>query len=194
MKALNGFVYGHYDSRGGSSFILASTREEADRIYAYHFYGKDLIDELSQEDWWKGLQAYTEGDYLFHALLHVPDGFDVQAMNGQDLEHSNQADYKRLRAELVEKYGDLTREYFEHSKELYDLPPMGQVLAPGFCTRLEDIPTESRDFFDMEGGPETPVHLEFVPTGAQPSALLQFSHPRWDDDAYSFVFVSRLAE
>jgi hypothetical protein len=41
MFRYDGFLYGHYDSRGGSVFVIAGGREEADRKYIRQFWGED---------------------------------------------------------------------------------------------------------------------------------------------------------
>ena len=36
---LKGFLYGHYDSRGGTVFVEADTREQADKKYVDAMFG-----------------------------------------------------------------------------------------------------------------------------------------------------------
>lgn len=156
MRQLNGYVFGHYDSRGGTSFVLANTREEAETKY-FNYWWKDC--GLEQEEWWEGITAFVTEDFMGPARLAVPDDFDVDKMHEQDLEGS---DIK------------------------------GRVLAPGSVTDIDNIEEQPDDEADFVGDvfDETkPVQLEFLPDGAKPQVLKKFCSPRWDDDAYSFLFV-----
>jgi hypothetical protein len=171
MKQLNGYVYGHYDSRGGSSFVTATSREEADKRYAYHFWTEEFIEqELAKEDWWEGISEYVKDDFMCEAVLHVPDDFDPAKWDTKDLEN----------AELLSD-DPIDWEKFRNT------PGPGMVLAPGEFTKLEYADEDPPDFLntDVQG----PVDLEFVPTGSQPQVLTKFCHPRWDDDAYNFIFL-----
>jgi len=173
MKQLKGYVYGHYDSRGGSSFVTAASREEADKRYAYHFWTEEFIEqELAKEDWWQGISEYVKDDFLCETVLHVPDDFDPAKFDTKDLEN----------AEFPDK---LMNE--DEWKAWQDVPAPGMMVAPGEFTKLEDIDEDESDFLNYVDGEL--MHLEFVPTGSQPQFLTKFCHPRWDDDAYNFIFL-----
>jgi hypothetical protein len=47
-----GHLYGHYDSRGGTSFVVASSRKEADKRYIEFFWPGDEFDftDAAEED------------------------------------------------------------------------------------------------------------------------------------------------
>lgn len=66
-----GFLYGHYDSRGGTTMIEAATREEADRRYLRDVF---CFDESDIADFAAGV---AEADYLGEATLSTPDVLDT---------------------------------------------------------------------------------------------------------------------
>lgn len=43
MNSVHGFVYGHYDSRGGTYFIAAGSKTEADTYYNKNVFAEDEI-------------------------------------------------------------------------------------------------------------------------------------------------------
>lgn len=76
----DGFLYGHYDSRGGTTFIVAENKQEADLRYL-----KDVccVDDADLED----ERAGWLSDYLGAATLHSPVALTATA----DLEDDDKA-------------------------------------------------------------------------------------------------------
>ena len=68
-----GFIYGHYDSRGGATFVTASTRKEADTKYAESAGWAD-------EDNWKG---WVDEDFMGTANLNT---YEETFPHGEDLD------------------------------------------------------------------------------------------------------------
>ena len=62
MFKYNGFLYGHYD-RGGSVFVIAGTREEADRKYTREFWGEDQDGEFEDA---------ADEDFLGEGFIESP--------------------------------------------------------------------------------------------------------------------------
>jgi hypothetical protein len=90
MVALTGFLYGHYDSRGGATFLVSSSRNVADRNYA-HLFGFEQRDFLGEKRWfWEGeittpilksdltptqMPGVCDEDFLIGPVeLELPDG------------------------------------------------------------------------------------------------------------------------
>lgn len=66
--AMKVFVYGHYDSRGGTVAALADTREEADALYIEQVWGDDPeLEDAAQGDADESFlgEAVIEGDLPF---------------------------------------------------------------------------------------------------------------------------------
>jgi hypothetical protein len=64
---IEGYLYGHYDSRGGAMFIALPTREEADKLYAAGFMHNQVFDtpaEVEEAD-----KQVIEDDFLGPATL-----------------------------------------------------------------------------------------------------------------------------
>jgi hypothetical protein len=153
MNSIKGFVYGHYDSRGGTTMIVADTREEADKVYLLDIFG---YDEGEAEEF--GARVCAE-DFMYEAELHFPEGTIVF---GSDLEWGED----------------------------------GMVLTPG-PNKPEDFNFEAANDYNREVDPyepEGPAMLEFVPKDGKPQMIKNWSHPHWDDDAYSFHLHSRFHE
>jgi hypothetical protein len=80
---ITGYLYGHYDSRGGATFIEAKSREEADPFYSEAFMCEGY-DEVTPEQQAKEI---CDDDYLGPATIES----DVEIAHGQDLEHDENA-------------------------------------------------------------------------------------------------------
>jgi hypothetical protein len=74
-----GFVYGHFDSRGGTTFICEEDRKKADQKYF------DLF-ELSQEEIDQFGSKLIEEDFFGPADLDI-DGLDIDLRDHLDLEN-----------------------------------------------------------------------------------------------------------
>lgn len=141
------FLYGHYDSRGGTMAVEAPDRATADRIYATDF---SFDSEAKPEDY----ASLIKEDFLTEATLEgpLPDGAD-----GVDLEW--------------ELYGAVFLKA-QASAELMD----------GGC-RIQKWPADVELLY-------VPVcDYETVNGEDQPRSPEGYVHPRWDDDAISFVFL-----
>jgi len=75
---LHGFLYGHYDSRGGATFVEAKTREEADPFYVEAFC---YVPEcgMTKEEWTKQL---SDDDFLGTATIESP----IEITHGMDID------------------------------------------------------------------------------------------------------------
>lgn len=62
------WVYGHYDSRGGTTAIIAETRQQADQHYNKSFGGDDPETRAAWEKWGN---PPSEEDFLGFALLEL---------------------------------------------------------------------------------------------------------------------------
>ena len=73
MTKLQGFLFGHYDSRGGATFVVADDKKEAAKKYASAMW-------LESEE--EALEVATE-DFLGAATvesdLEIEDGTDLQS-------------------------------------------------------------------------------------------------------------------
>ena len=76
---LNGFLFGHYDSRGGATFVVAQSKEEAFKKYASAFW----MDEEEKKT--EGLEVAKE-DFLGAATLES----ELEIEDGTDLEYNEQ--------------------------------------------------------------------------------------------------------
>lgn len=83
MKTLNGFLFGHFDSRGGTAFVVAPNKREACLRYVKQWFG---YDELDKETRHHMLRMAREDDFEGVCELHYPD--DVVLETNQDLADS----------------------------------------------------------------------------------------------------------
>lgn len=63
MHQTKGFLYGHFDSRGGSMFVVAPTREKADEMYAKQ---AGWAHHLEREEW----QGVVDQDFFREVVLN----------------------------------------------------------------------------------------------------------------------------
>lgn len=77
MKKVNGFLYDHYDSRGGTMMIVTDNREKADEFYNLNIFDMDPEDVSD-------FGGISDEDFLCKAELHFPD--DVDLPMDRDLE------------------------------------------------------------------------------------------------------------
>ena len=78
-----GWLYGHYDSRGGATLVYAPNREEADRIYASVFmHHSGIFDTKEEAD--EADKQVCEEDFIAPAIVmsHRP------LEHNEDLENS----------------------------------------------------------------------------------------------------------
>lgn len=148
MNSVHGFVYGHYDSRGGTYFIAAGSKTEADTYYNKNVFAEDEIfteKELIEMDY-----HISDDDFMFEADLYMP----YVPPSGTELEEIG----------IVVEEGN------------YGLEDWNE----------EILKTEVPDDFSRKTGFAV---LEFVPFGEKPKKLSNgWNQPRWDDDAYGFIF------
>jgi len=84
MTKTTGFLYGHYDSRGGATFIPVATREEADRLYASIFmHHNGIFDSKEEAD--EADKQVCEEDFLGAATVESPTPLE----DGQDIEYDH---------------------------------------------------------------------------------------------------------
>lgn len=124
MKKLRGFLYGHYDSRGGTTMVVANTKEEADNYYNF--------DDDSG--------CLATNDFMTKVELFFPDDFDLHI--NMDLE-----DYGRVICRGTEKdwpewnnKEKETRDFFmfggEDTIQILEFVPYGEkpvLLADGWA-------------------------------------------------------------
>lgn len=122
---LKGFLYGHYDSRGGTVFVEANTREQADKKYVDAMFGGFV-----------GACTPAEEDFICEGVLTT----EAEPGNMCDLESDGE--------------------------------PRVFVGGPGASG-------DEEDYFD--GSFADLVEAAECPEGCY--------HPRWDDDAFSFLFI-----
>jgi hypothetical protein len=79
---LHGFLYGHYDSRGGATFIEADTQPEADAVYAKAFMHKEVWPNAPKQVEEADKQVCGD-DYLGTATVEA----NTPIENGQDIEY-----------------------------------------------------------------------------------------------------------
>lgn len=133
-----GFLYGHYDSRGGTTMVEAGDRETADRRYSQLF--GDVDTTAAQED------------FLGKAVLSSPEC--------------------------------LTQEEELDSQD----PAMVFLLTGGKLYDPADEENEDQGFVLEQ---KEPYCLWYAPDGVPPDQPA--THPRWDDDAFSFIFLPSCA-
>jgi hypothetical protein len=89
MKTISGWLYGHYDSRGGATFIAAPSKAEADEWYCNDF----ALEEIWKGDELKEAKAsLIEEDFMGPATLQSP----VEIKNGEDIEYRDEKDPLKL--------------------------------------------------------------------------------------------------
>lgn len=99
-----GYLYGHYDSRGGATFVIAPTREQADALYVEAFATNEYADDAAQaEEYNKNI---IDEDFLGTAELESPH----EPVQGEDLEYRDEGD--PLRLWVKELYRDKEHHYF----------------------------------------------------------------------------------
>jgi hypothetical protein len=157
MDRVSGIVYGHYDSRGGTTLVVAPTRQAADDKYLTLFGSKDFDykKELGEE----AAQQLCGDDYIYPATLYF---FDNELIRGD--------------ADDLESEIDLGGGNFQCK---------GYVLEPGERTYWPPREADITGFF--VDGSRSHQDLEYVFHGREPFLLREgWNHPRWNDDAYSF--------
>lgn len=148
LTQTKGFLYGHYDSRGGTMFVIADNRDEADNAYAKQAGWGEVLEK---EEW----KPIVDEDFIGEVTLH----------HAKPIEHSTDLEGGENAAH---EFG-----YVIVSGETTEWPP---------STDDED---DGCNFFD--GGKD---NLEYVAPGDSPVFFADgYSHPRWDDDAFSFFVV-----
>lgn len=171
---LTGYLYGHYDSRGGTAFIVAPHTDEgkqkADREYATIVMGWDL-DEVP------GLKDSIDGDCFGKATLDTPfTQADMDALpKGIDLECTNpfgneeDDDNWNVFVQRDSLAKDDTSDYHIESDEA----DVGAGCGEEFLSGKSEHP----------GGFQL-VHARMT----QPPADCVL--PRWTDDAFGFYLVN----
>lgn len=124
------FVYGHYDSRGGTTALLAADRKEADAEYG-RLFEDEFADVTAKEDF-----------------------LGVCTLRGIEPEHPSILDLEDCGAVFIEGQGE--NDEFPENID-------GKTLVYWPEPRKEDGEV-------------------VVPEGHY--------HPRWEDDAFGFVFMS----
>jgi hypothetical protein len=84
-----GFLYGHYDSRGGTTFVEADSRDTALRRYVIGFGyedGKPFQFDVPTADW---LRMIEDEDFLCEAMIES----DEELIVGMDLDGEFTGDY-----------------------------------------------------------------------------------------------------
>jgi hypothetical protein len=143
------FLFGSYDSRGGTTAVAAPDIAAAYLAYSEAIYlGERGLDERAQGE-------ILDAEYLGSARL----GGDLAGLvDGVDLDWDEGAVFARV---TVQHGAGLEHE---------DRVEYGQDSAP---VELLYVPTPRRD------------------DDGRPLAPAGYWHPRWDDDEYGFVLVSR---
>lgn len=165
MKLIQGLVFGLYNSRGGTIFYGGRDLEKGCAEVYRHLHQEEY--DTAHPEGQERMREIEEW-FLEAADLWVPDEFDPEEMHEKDLVPA------------------------------YTLHPGGLVLAGRGSEPLNHRPfswavdssgcyVEKEDGVVAWDGP-TP-ELEFVPEGEQPKVLKGWSRPRWDDDAFNFVFL-----
>lgn len=131
MKKLEGFIYCHLDSRGGSLFVKSANQEEATKKYVKFLWGTEENDEY--------MKMIMDQDLICQAILYLPN--DYQIRNGEDLECGNNG-----------------RVISKGIKTLYDWPRWdkqitGQDDIPGSMDHPEII-----EFVDKNNKPQLLTH------------------------------------
>jgi hypothetical protein len=75
VRSEGGFLHLHADSRGGSTFVVADTRSEADLIYGEAFGGECLREDVdTNEDFAEWATVLAEEDFVGAAVIYYhPD-------------------------------------------------------------------------------------------------------------------------
>lgn len=102
----------------------------------------------------------AQDDYISGASLDFPDEVNYKSFHGKDLESHDFPE-------------GLT--WDEWSK----LPDNGVVVVKGHSKDGDFLDTKTNQYPEME----------FVPTGGTPT-FQEHHHPRWDDDAFSFMLLA----
>lgn len=160
MKRLRGFFYGHYDSRGGSAFMVATTKRKADRLYAKELFcleGEEL----------RTARGLCKEDFISRGVIYIPD--DIKITDGLDLE--NMSGYCVVLQDL--------------SKAERVVPPLS---AEGLYQFSEADEADGAAGNFPQGG-TTMMVAELVKCGTVPEVVKKWYHPRWDDDAFGLVVM-----
>ena len=75
MTKLQGFLFGHYDSRGGATFVVATDKAEAYKKYASGMW----LDEDHQDEAIECAKEDFLGAATLESELEIEDGTDLQS-------------------------------------------------------------------------------------------------------------------
>lgn len=202
------FVYGHYDSRGGTTGVDAPTREEADRIYESVFCWNSAEDIKFRQDNWDanlpngGWSSPAKEDFIATADLEIPDnapGIEPEGheLDGTEIDGKMWFVFIRGIAENGDSPFDVNMTKTQQEAALkatidrWDRDKTNEM-------SLEQL-REYHDKQAAERGPEPTPHWELLwapaefnsETGEVRKSPKGFFHPRWDDDAYNFILMSK---
>lgn len=164
MNTTKGFLYGHYDSRGGTMFVVAKDRAAADFLYAT---AAGWGDALERSEW----QGMVDQDFIREVNLHhakpLPEYGDLE--NGDyNFETKESSGGGHVIVGGKKKQWPPVSEEDEAQEEMTEDEQNG-------C-----------NFFDGNSS-----DLEWVEEGDKPTFFTNgYSWPRWDDDAFAFVVVT----
>lgn len=89
MRKYEGFLYGHYDSRGGCSFIEADSKEKADAVYLQSFcLGEEELKAIMAPYMKTYGEEIIEEDFLGAATIESEDEIE----DGTDMEYGEHGD------------------------------------------------------------------------------------------------------
>jgi hypothetical protein len=81
MPKITGFLYGHYDSRGGAAFIEGTDKEQADAKYVEDFGLDQIFDD--PEELTTAKNQVLEDDFLGLATVESPK----EIQEGEDIDY-----------------------------------------------------------------------------------------------------------
>ena len=100
---IKGHLYGHYDSRGGATFVAAPERAVSDAIYANTM----IWDEPGIADGPEEVQRWVDADYLGTAELKCA----ARPEEGEDLEYRPEGDPNKLWIKKGLLYGGIIQDH-----------------------------------------------------------------------------------
>jgi len=164
LVATRGFLFGHYDSRGGTSFVPCEDRQEAERRYDDCMYGGELARMVESGEYGSTtLSQHLEemGDYLGTAVVYSRETLP----GATDLEECGRVIFKGPHQEW---------------------PEGGPSFQNGFGRQrvLEHVRDQLVDNYFQD------VELEFVKDGEEPIKFAEgWNVTRWDDDSLAFYTI-----
>lgn len=157
-----GFVFGHYDSRGGAVFIAAKTEAEARRAYVTS--GASLEDQIADAKEWGSDEAQAQGAHpMWKEVANATEEEAIRLLSEEDF------------------WGPATIEAYRELQDNEDLE---------FDTDEDD--THHRLFanYSPTHDGEKPALVEFRLVEEAIEETEDNKKSEWGEDAYGLIFIT----